>query len=191
MRYDLPEDKNELAYVLENQESMLNYHGKSVVSQSHPFSSKWYSWPIVKRPLWAYNDYTLPEGMSSTITIMGNPAIWWLGLACVASFLLYFAWRDWRALFFLISYLAQIIPWIFVERTTFIYHYFSCVPFMIVAICYIFAFLQENNIFLAKYIKYYYILSILFFIVFYPALSGLVVGQNYIASLRWFNDWIF
>lgn len=191
MRYDKPEGKNAISYIWDCQTTMFRYHSKDVVNATHPYSSKWDSWLVDGRPLWAYTNSNLSEGMGSTITIMGNPFIWWAGFISLLSLLCWFSWRDRRAIFLLIAYLAQLLPWVFVERTTFIYHYFSCVPFMIISLCYIFAFIEENYTMTSKYIKYYYLLAILLFILFYPALSGFVVPKAYITWLRWFPRWVF
>ena len=36
----------------------------------------------------------------------------------------------------IIMYLSLLLPWIFVERTTFAYHYYPCIPFLIMIITY-------------------------------------------------------
>ena len=44
--------------------------------------------------------------------------------------------RDKNALFLVIAYLAQLVSWIPVTRLTFIYHYFPCVPFIVLMLGY-------------------------------------------------------
>jgi hypothetical protein len=61
----------------------------------HPFSSRWYTWPVVDHPVLLYQPgvtTTLPGTSisgSATITNMGNPAIWWFGILAVLAT----AWR--------------------------------------------------------------------------------------------------
>ena len=56
---------------------IYNYHSK--LEEEHPFSSKWYTWPISYKPVWYYVGY-YGGNIKSTIVGIGNPAIWWLGI---------------------------------------------------------------------------------------------------------------
>jgi dolichyl-phosphate-mannose-protein mannosyltransferase len=68
--------------------SMYHYH--STLVATHPFSSMWWSWPLMvvgpmyhTGPIWLGVWYDLPNGMVSTIMGLGNPAVWWIGFAAV------------------------------------------------------------------------------------------------------------
>ncbi|UQT48748.1 hypothetical protein M5E87_00985 [Flavonifractor plautii] len=50
-----------------------------------------------------------------------------------------------KALFIVIGYLAQLVPWFFIGRITFAYHYFPSVLFLILALCYVFYSLSEQG----------------------------------------------
>ena len=67
--------------VIDNQKYMYSYH--SGLTSTHSYSSMWYTWPIMVRPIWYYVGYGVPEGMRSTIASFGNPAIWWIGIPCI------------------------------------------------------------------------------------------------------------
>ncbi len=41
--------------MLTNQTSMFNYH--SGLEATHPYSSSWYQWPTMVRPIWYYSGY--------------------------------------------------------------------------------------------------------------------------------------
>ena len=43
-----------------------------------------------------------------------------------------------RALFIVIGYLAQLVPWFFIGRITFAYHYFPSILFLVLALAYVF-----------------------------------------------------
>ena len=79
---------------------------------------------------------TSPEDETvATISTMGNPLIWRLGNVAVLS-LLRWAVRSRRVrtfgLFFLLTgMLAEHVPWMFITREVFIFHYFAVVPFLI------------------------------------------------------------
>ncbi|MHB8717518.1 MAG: phospholipid carrier-dependent glycosyltransferase [Candidatus Dormibacteria bacterium] len=67
----------------------LQYHAHEC--HSHPYASRWYTWPIMEHPVLFYYDQQAALDPSnptvSSITDMGNPALWWLAipalLACV------------------------------------------------------------------------------------------------------------
>jgi dolichyl-phosphate-mannose--protein O-mannosyl transferase len=56
---------------------MYDYH--SNLSATHPFSSPWYKWPIMAKPVWLYTG-TTSYGLHMTISDIGNPVIWWTGV---------------------------------------------------------------------------------------------------------------
>ena len=64
----------------------LRYHAEEC--HSHPYSSLWLTWPIMEHPVLFYASST-SSGAVTEVTDMGNPAIWWLGIAA----LLFCVWR--------------------------------------------------------------------------------------------------
>lgn len=169
---------------------MLRYHTN--VDATHPYSSWWYQWPTMYRPIWYYSggiSDTIKEGISA----FGNPLVWWTGI--VAFF--YCAHksikdRDKTARFLCIAYLAQYLPWFFVTRITFIYHYFPSVPFVVLMIGYCMKlFWGENQKVYRKYYVIYAICTVFLFFAFYPVLSGMPVSVSYVTRfLRWFDSWV-
>ena len=189
---------NGINSIIANQFSMFEYHSK--LTDSHPFSSFWYQWPIISRPIW-YSDTVFSETTRSTIAAFGNPFIWWLGIGA-ALYCVYkmFKEKSYSAMFLVIGYLAQYVPWMSVTRVVFIYHYFTCVPFVVLMLAYVFndvlvrypyrsLTLKNNNG--AIMICIYCIICLLAFISFYPVLSGMEVSKTYIDSLRWYSSWTF
>jgi dolichyl-phosphate-mannose-protein mannosyltransferase len=59
-----------LTDVFNLQWSMFYYH--STLISTHPFASKWWTWPFILRPLWLFLSH-LPSNIVSTIVAMGNP----------------------------------------------------------------------------------------------------------------------
>ncbi len=171
--------------IIQNQIDMLTYHGKTVVSSEHAYSSPWYQWPIIYRPIWYFSGTN--GGFSEDISAMGNPLVWWLGIVSFI-YCLIKAKNDRTARFLAIAYLAQLLPWVFVTRTTFIYHYFPCVPFAVLMNMYLIY--KNSNVRTKKYCIIYTAAVILLFIMFYPAISGFPVKGDYIRMfLRWFPSW--
>lgn len=174
--------------MLYNQTSMFNYHKDCVFE--HPFSSRWYEWPIMIKPILYYSG-TDEFGMSQRISAFGNPAVWWFGIASFI-FMIYLVkkYKDKTALFLMIGYLAQLLPWTLVGRTTFIYHYFPSVPFVVLMNTYFFATLYKKDKKNIKYAVIYMAISIVLFFIFYPCLSGKSMSEDYdIIILRWMTSW--
>lgn len=186
----VPGAKPGLQLVLDNQEQMYSYHSK--LQATHSFSSPWFEWPVIFKPTWFYSGSNLPPDKASTIVTMGNPAIWWFGIFAIAMALVITIYKkDKKMTIVFVAMAFQYLPWVLVSRITWIYHFFSTVPFMILAIVYVIKNFMESYKD-AKYWVYGYLcLAAVLFIWFYPALSGLEVNKGYIDSLKWFKSWIF
>lgn len=67
----------------------LQYHEQEC--HSHPYASRWYTWPVMYHPVLFYYDQvnsSVPDNPTvASVTDMGNPAVWWLSipalLACM------------------------------------------------------------------------------------------------------------
>ncbi|MBR5060344.1 MAG: phospholipid carrier-dependent glycosyltransferase [Clostridia bacterium] len=183
-------NKSLIQIVIDNQKYMYDYH--SGLDATHSYSSMWYTWPIMVRPIWYYVGYNVPAGMRSTISAFGNPAIWWIGVPCVFGSS-YVAWRnkDRRMAFFAVAYALQYAPWILVNRVCFIYHYFSAFAFSIFFIVYLIKELTEKKVIPKAVVFVYLALVLALFVIYYPVLTGLPVAQSYIDGLKLFSSWSF
>ena len=99
---------------------------------------------------------------------------------------------DGRALFLLVGYLSQLLPWMFIGRTTFEYHYFPSTLFLVLALGLVLdEFIQRCR----KWKGPVYALtggSVALFIAFYPVLTGLMVPVWYTSGLlKWLPSWPF
>lgn len=176
--------------VWSNQEYMFNYH--SGVNATHPYSSRWYQWILDIRPILYYLEY-LPDGTRSSFGAWLNPALCWGGLLALFA-LVYLAVfkRDGKAIFILIGYLAQLLPWVFVTRITFEYHYFACTVFLTLALSYIFDIFRRGSKHWQVFVCGFASVSVLLFAVFYPALSGRPIEPSVAKVLiAWLPSWPF
>jgi len=182
--------------MLKNQETMFKYH--SALEATHPYSSTWIEWPIMKRPIFYYSNKlegTLRQGISS----FGNPLVWWAGIpALIYTVYLAIIKKQKTAMFLCVSFLAQYLPWTLVSRCTFIYHYFPSVPFITLSIGYCFMQLKEGTWFRKHKRSFYIVLSayalatFILFLMFYPVISGRPVHYEYVDKfLRWMDSWVF
>ena len=180
--------------LIQNQKDMWNYH--SNLEATHPYSSKWYEWLIIKRPLWYYTA-RLDSDVQSNISAMGNPIVWWVGLAAIV-FVVYhlIRYKDKKAGFLCIGYLAQLLPWTGVSRCTFIYHYFPGSVFLILMLGYSMHLLREKykdttvGSILNKSFIVYVVAAVFLFAMFYPVISGYPMNLSYGKYLRWFESWV-
>lgn len=177
-----------LENIVKQQQDMYNYHSK--LEATHPFSSKWYSWPISYKPVW-YHQEKYDNVTKETITGIGNIVIWWIGIIGMLYVLINaFIKRDKTPILLLITIMSLWLPYAFIGRVMFLYHFFPVLPFMMLSIVKLFSDIEE------KYkinclIPTYMIFVILFFIIYYPVVSGTEVSIDYINNLRLFSSWIF
>lgn len=174
------------AIVLENQRFMFTYHAGLVAT--HPYASRWWQWLLDLRPILYYLSYG--DGTVSTIGAFVNPLLCWGGLLALPV-LAYRAWkRDRTALFILVGYLAQVLPWVFISRLTFEYHYFAATLFLVLALGYVFDRLRQRGSFGIVYV--FTAASGALFALFYPVLTGVTVSRSYAWNvLKWLPDWPF
>jgi hypothetical protein len=175
--------------VLDSQSYMFRYH--SGVDATHPYSSRWYQWMLDIRPILYYLDYN--GGARSSFGAFVNPVLCWAGF--VSLFVLgfcTFARRDRRALFLLVGYLAQLVPWLFISRITFEYHYFPCSVFLVLTLGYVFALLRDNDDLWRIPVWSLTALQAAAFVFFYPALWGAELNTRGASLLyRWLSTWPF
>lgn len=179
---------NSISGIFNQIKDMFNYH--STLADRHEFESNWYQWPIMYKPVWYYVGYH-GGNLKSTIVGIGNPIIWWFGLVGVFFTVIKTLFkREKESAFILIFALCTFLPYVFIGRTMFMYHYFPTLPFVMLAIVALIKWITEkikNNSF---YI-FYVLLVIVIFFVFYPVTSGIVTTNDYIDSLKWLSSWIF
>ena len=189
--------------VFDLQLRMFGYHAG--IEATHPYSSPWWSWPLMLKPLWLYSN-TL-DGMVSTIVLMGNPALWWCGIPAIILIGAKFAANkikktggvyDFVFLFILIPFLLQWLPYILITRILFIYHFVANVPFMIFAVTYWLnlpfgkEWSSKNRILFFKCVVIaFLILTAGLLVLFYPVISGYPVAYAYKESLQWLSGWVF
>ena len=190
--YLFTENAEGIKTIIDNQKDIFIYHSRTVLDSEHPFASKWYTWPIMLRPIWYYSG-TVSETVKEGISAFGNPLVWWAGIPAVL-YNVYLAAvkHDRKAVYLIIGYLACLLPWIPVERTTYIYHYFPCVPFVVLMIGHCFEHIHYKRVKVAKWTYGVYAICVIgLFVLFYPVLSGQAIDVGFAEDfLKWFETWI-
>jgi len=178
-------DQEYYKIIWDNQVKMFTYHGRLVAQ--HPYSSSWWQWILNARPILYYYDYY--DVKRSSFAAFGNPIVWWGGFVAMVVMAVHFIKnRDGKALFILIGYLSQLLPWVIITRVVFIYHYFPCTLFLVLALAH-----TLNKILERK--KGQYLLAVCgytasagaLFVMFYPALTGMGIPRTFFENLfSWF-----
>jgi len=165
-----------------------NYHKN--LTATHPWSSEWWTWPLMLRPVLMYYQEVPPGShIVETITNLGNPFVWWsatfsvvlsighlirlaaskekqsillvvgfifligalmnamvvknmngallvvLALAAFGTYLIEGKQAEGESVFdhplmpMLVGYFAFYVPWMFIGRVVFLYHYLPCLIF--------------------------------------------------------------
>ena len=96
-----------------------------------------------------------------------------------------------KALFITVAFLSQLVPWFFIGRTTFEYHYFPSILFLIFALAFLFDALAggDQNWRLPVYGMTG--LSVGLYVLFYPMLIGLQIPTWYEPVIKWIESWPF
>src|SRR5690606_13322157 len=108
----------------------------AVYDATHPYSSKWWTWPLLLRPVWYYWKDPAPEpGTVVGIWGSGNPPVWWAALPALI-LAAYYAIRERRlALVFVVAgWVIHLAPWVGIGRTLFLYHYMASLLFAFLAL---------------------------------------------------------
>ncbi|MFA6184169.1 MAG: phospholipid carrier-dependent glycosyltransferase [Parcubacteria group bacterium] len=110
------------------------YRANARLTQRHEYESRWYVWPLMIKPVsyWERDD--------RHIYFSGNLLLWWAGTAAVLWGLIKqltnFFKKDRQLNFLLAGFFVSWLPFIFISRTMFLYHYLVSLIFSIVILVY-------------------------------------------------------
>ncbi len=162
------------------QKQMWWYH--TGLEATHPYTSPWWSWPFLLRPVWLYTN-SFPDGKVANIYFLGNPVVFWFGVLAVF-YSLYLSWKNrFKKLAWVIfSYFVFFVPWAVAPRIMFLYHYLPSVPFMSMVLGFV---LRRD---FDKALIFFTIAAFVF-AYFYPHLTGIPITKALDISYYWFDSW--
>ncbi len=99
--------------------------------------------------------------------------------------------HDSRAAFLLVGFLAQLVPWMFIGRTTFEYHYFPSILFLVLTLSYLFNGLVEAGKNWKLPVYGLTGTAVGLYALFYPVLIGLQIPVWYESLVKWIPSWPF
>jgi Gpi18-like mannosyltransferase/predicted membrane-bound dolichyl-phosphate-mannose-protein mannosyltransferase len=181
------------------QQQMYHYHANLVAT--HPYSSQWWQWPLLDKPILYYANYThvmTPGGecCTSTIRAIPNPLVWWSGLVSVPA-VAWFAWRERNKGYALlvVAYLFQWLPWIRSPRLAFEYHFYPNLAIIILAnavvLQHIWNYGRERGDVRGRYaVAAYAVLVVAAFVYFFPLVSGWPITTDAFNARIWNPHWI-
>jgi dolichyl-phosphate-mannose-protein mannosyltransferase len=176
------------------------YSAHTRMTSEHTYASKYYTWPLMIRPIyyWYQSGGTTPQ-TDSRMYLIGNPALYWGGTAAILALIVYFfVTLETRKLrttpnkpafyFIVIGFLANFLPFIFIGRIMFLYHYAAALVFSIMAIAYLLDLIPETK----RRIRLTILCIILVTLVFYyfsPLTYGRALTPGEYESHVWFSTW--
>ncbi len=218
---------------IEVHKQILGFHERMGGNNAsvHPYCAAWYKWPLMTRPMAYYYQTAqnfqdplpvfgppLPQGAGKVVYdvhAMGNPFLWWSGLAAIVFLCGMVVWRfarkimapwveqgllvippqltidTWIALYLVINYLVNLMPWVKVTRCLFIYHYMTGVVFAFMAIAWVVDQLLRSYIATLRAVGVTITFLIIgAFIFWLPIYLGLPLTSEAYKLRMWFNSWI-
>ena len=181
------------------------FTANQTLTATHPYGSRWYTWPLQLRPIYYWQGQTQDDGRQGNIYLLGNPAVWWGVLIAGVTGLAYARARRIKlrpttvaALSLLgVAYLVNFLPFVGVPRVMFLYHYFFSFIFSLAFVVLLWNDLSANRD--GKHqletrpsrAVYAGALAIMFlaFLYFAPLTYGTLLTPAGLANHMWLRSW--
>lgn len=196
---------------LDKHSQLLSFHAENTDEKTHPYESRWFTWPLVVRPMGYYfksaenSVIELDEKtVFTSVHLLPNPVLYWCSFVAViilgGRLMLSTAKlidsklidSNYLFMFFVtLGYLGNFLPWSLVSRSTFIYHYQPSSGFAFLALAFLMTELIEDK---KQFGSQLYLLILIMICLsgFYwiPLQLGLSITSDYFYGLMWFKSWI-
>ena len=182
---------HELKELLPLQKAIWRYHAD--LRATHPYFSRWYTWPLLYRPTWYYFKQT--GDTIRGIVALGNPALWWASVPVTVWALVTGAKeKNPRRLFSGLGFCALYLPWGVAPRTLNYSHYlFEAIPYA----CLSLGELLDRR-WDMKWARLYVAVVVLLFFFFVPFLVALPIPARWyfhdlgggVRPWTWFPKWV-
>lgn len=111
---------------------------QTLIASTHPYASRWWSWPLMLRPILYWTDSTLLRDSGTTIKsirALGNPVIWWAVIpAIVSAAINAVRCKSFPYSFVTTGYVTFLLMWIPIPRYQFVYYYMPALYLGIIAL---------------------------------------------------------
>ena len=155
---------------------------------AHPYQSDWWTWPVMTRPIWY--QFEQVGNAYRTILLVGNPVIYWGGLAMAAVALSgWFGRRDGVLMACVGLWAFSLGVWAVIPKSIGFFYYYnlSAVWLCLVSV----AFLRLFDRGRLRWLMAYTGLALVLFVYFYPVIAGgpLPTDDTW-TQWMWFKGWM-
>jgi dolichyl-phosphate-mannose--protein O-mannosyl transferase len=177
------------------QKNVWNYHAH--LNATHPYFSKWWTWPWLYRPTWYF--FANAEGVVRGIIAVGNPILWWVSVpATLWALVTGTKARDPRRLFAGAGFCLLYLPWGISPRTLNYSHYlFEAIPYACLSLAMILDILWNKGGVPRKVARGYLAVVVAVFVIFLPLLLATPIPSSWffaraggVGIWTWFPSWI-
>ncbi|HXF45508.1 MAG TPA: phospholipid carrier-dependent glycosyltransferase [Burkholderiaceae bacterium] len=173
------------------------YDGHRRTVERHPYSSHWYDWPFMMRSVdfWAEHK----DGRIAHIYFLGNPVVWWTAGYCMLFLLVNFPPRLFNLLVrreagaigvveakLVVAYLANLLPFVFIGRIMFSYHYLAALCVALLATGYL---LDRCGEYRRVFGSALLALAVAAFVYFAPLSYALPLAPEQFEARFWVRGW--
>lgn len=194
------------------------WNANKTLTAEHTYSSMWYTWPVMERTIYYWmgskksntaTGYDVADCAADTIDcheaikeskiyLIGNPIIYWLSIIAALLVLSQVLsryrslWKDKKdrlPLLLLAGYAINWLPFMFIGRVMFLYHYLMALVFGIMLIAYSVDLIRNERV-KGRVMIVLTVVFALSFLWFSPLTYGLPLGLEAQDLRFWFKSWI-
>ena len=180
------------------------YTANQTLTATHPYGSKWYTWPFMIRSIYYWNNANMTNGHTERIYLLGNPFIWYLSTIAVFYLLISslfdfvstkyktkkFIFPDSSFLILLGGFAINLLPFVGIGRVMFLYHYLTAYIFAILMLAYwvdkFKPHSEKKNLMIVLGLA---LIAGIFFVYFAPLSYGLDITQDSFTNRLWLLSW--
>ncbi len=160
------------------------YRSNQRLTATHPYSSTWYTWPFLDRPIF----YWVHE--TARVYLLGNPVVWWLSTTAVMIVLINLILSGLRSIqpvpaLLMGAWLVNMLPFIGISRVMFLYHYFTALIWAILMLAYV----VDQSPKTKQVVVTLCALALALFLFFAPLSYGLPLSETAYNARVWFASW--
>ncbi len=159
------------------------YRSNQRLTAGHPYSSQWYTWPLMTRPIFYWVD------SGERIYLIGNPLLWWMAtVAVIVALLMLLSGtmpKNTVLPVLLGGYLLNLLPFIGIKRVMFLYHYLTALVFAMLMLAFLISRIEKPRRLWLGIV----VLVAVSFLVFSPLTYGLALKPDWYDALVWLPSW--
>ncbi len=172
------------------------YRANATLTATHPYGSKWYTWPLMIRPIyyWDHSSGTIP--VHEKIYLIGNPFVWWASTIAILYLILNSLGEillkirrkpviiSTLSLILIGGWIINLLPFVGISRVMFIYHYLTAFIFAVLALAHLLDSHKSRRLILAMIA-----IAAITFLYFAPLSYGLPLEASSFKHRIWLPTW--